>query len=826
MAVTYGFFNSMNGDRKYNADQISEYFEGIVSQGVFQSLNSGMAVSAGTGLTVNVAAGRAIVQNHWIKNDATLTLDISAASTTYARIDAVVLRFSSSNRNITIAVKTGTPAASPSAPSMTRSGGTYEMALAYVNVAANATSVTVTDKRSDTSVCGWAAVAQSIDGTYEAMIDDIKTGFDGVVYPSPGAAVRGCDQKLDGKIDEVKSSLDSYVSVDRTVNLFDKNAISNYYGYSSTGVLRGDGTPDGVQPNNFVSDWIEVDASTEYYYTKNSTARITEFDSSKNFVNNISPSFNDSFTTTATTAYIRFTISNNSNYENTFMITLRTDQPDHYIPYYTYTINNDIIIPQLTPRDQAIALNESKISILQKDIGGYLLDSGKYWKNHGDDTISKASFENLNALERIEVSKGDSFYIYTKGHLLGDSYFICDDSINILSSSGNDEVNEIVTVTNDNAKYLYVNVYYTYLSKYKVVKISTTNLADLTIQNKNRISELEDERGITICCTGDSVTQGMDMDGSQTAEYGKSPYPARLTTLLVDEGYTGIIVYNQGHGGERMPDVAARLGGKMCYVAEDITIPSNNDWVSLGQSVISDHQITGTKLKINYKNISNTDYNVYFTQLSSDTNPVYIDGVPYAMKVKDNTNYIRKVTADGKSTVIKNGTMVFTNGYRCPSVNIIFAGYNGHQSLTCEKWIDLNRSCAEVNGGKYIIIGSTIAIWEDWSDITGLNSAEKYADYKAKTYDAFGIHFLDLYTDFFDHALSYALAAGYFSDLSSEELAQMETLLLQHILPAEFSYDGEHQGNVHLNEAGYHVIALLLLDRLKRLDYIPKSPQN
>ena len=202
MAVTYGFFNSVNGDRKYNADQISEYFEGIVSQGVFQSLDSGMAVSAGTGLTVNVAAGRAIVQNHWIKNDATLTLDISAASTTYARIDAVVLRFSSSNRNITIAVKTGTPAASPSAPSMTRSGGTYEMALAYVNVAANATSVTVTDKRSDTSVCGWAAVAQSIDGTYEAMIDDIKTGFDGVVYQSPGDAVRSCDTKLQNNIDD------------------------------------------------------------------------------------------------------------------------------------------------------------------------------------------------------------------------------------------------------------------------------------------------------------------------------------------------------------------------------------------------------------------------------------------------------------------------------------------------------------------------------------------------------------------------------------------------------------------------------------------------
>ena len=207
MAVTYGFFNSVNGDRKYNADTMSEFYTGICSQGVFQSVDNGLAVSAGTGLTVNVATGRAIIQGHWVKNDAALTLSIDAASATYARIDAVVIRYSASNRNIQIVVKTGTPAASPSAPSMTRAGGVYELCLAYVNVAANATSVTVTDKRSNTSVCGWAAVAQSIDGTYEAMIDDIKTGFDGVVYQSPGDAVRECDRILNGEIDTLISQV-------------------------------------------------------------------------------------------------------------------------------------------------------------------------------------------------------------------------------------------------------------------------------------------------------------------------------------------------------------------------------------------------------------------------------------------------------------------------------------------------------------------------------------------------------------------------------------------------------------------------------------------
>ena len=203
MSVTYGFFNSVAGDRKYNAEQMTDFYTGICSQGVFQSVDNGLQVVAGTGMTVKVKTGRAIIQNKWVKNDAELTLNITAASSTLPRITAVIIKLNDNNRTITITTKDGEYASSPVAPSMTRADGIYEMALAYVNVSASATSVTVTDKRSDTGVCGWAAVAQAIDGTYEALIDDIKTGFDGVVYNTPGDAVRTCDQKLQTQINAI-----------------------------------------------------------------------------------------------------------------------------------------------------------------------------------------------------------------------------------------------------------------------------------------------------------------------------------------------------------------------------------------------------------------------------------------------------------------------------------------------------------------------------------------------------------------------------------------------------------------------------------------------
>ena len=40
---------------------------------------------------------------------------------------------------------------------------------------------------------------------------------------------------------------------------------------------------------------------------------------------------------------------------------------------------------------------------------------------------------------------------------------------------------------------------------------------------------------ITIQCYGDSVTEGMMMEGHHTAEYGKKSFPAHTNTILVKD---------------------------------------------------------------------------------------------------------------------------------------------------------------------------------------------------------------------------------------------------------------------------------------------------
>lgn len=158
MAVTYGYFNSVNGDRKYNADQMSNYFDGLISNGVYQTVGNGLVVSAGSGMNVTVGTGRAMINCKWLKNDSALTVPITAANATLPRYTAVVARLDVLNRQMLITTVDGTPASTPTKPTPTVSNTIVELVLAYVYVAANATSISssnITDTRSDDTVCGW-----------------------------------------------------------------------------------------------------------------------------------------------------------------------------------------------------------------------------------------------------------------------------------------------------------------------------------------------------------------------------------------------------------------------------------------------------------------------------------------------------------------------------------------------------------------------------------------------------------------------------------------------------------------------------------------------
>lgn len=166
MAITYGFFNSVSGDRAYNADQMSNYFDGLVSDGVYQNVEEALMVKSISGLQVGVQAGRALIACKWLKNDAVHTITLNPAHVTLNRYTAIVARLDMSSRVMEIVAKDGTNASSPTVPEMSDTTTVKELCLAVIYVAAGATAITqtnITDTRG-TDKCPWiTGLIQQVD---------------------------------------------------------------------------------------------------------------------------------------------------------------------------------------------------------------------------------------------------------------------------------------------------------------------------------------------------------------------------------------------------------------------------------------------------------------------------------------------------------------------------------------------------------------------------------------------------------------------------------------------------------------------------------------
>ena len=134
MSVSSGFFNSLNGDRIYNAAQMSAIFDGLIIDGVFASIGTAFAVKAAGGLTVNVGIGKAWFDHTWTVNDSILPMTAPEAEVLLDRIDAVVLEVNGmeSVRNNTIKFVKGNPSSAPSRPTLTNEGNVHQYPLCYI----------------------------------------------------------------------------------------------------------------------------------------------------------------------------------------------------------------------------------------------------------------------------------------------------------------------------------------------------------------------------------------------------------------------------------------------------------------------------------------------------------------------------------------------------------------------------------------------------------------------------------------------------------------------------------------------------------------------
>ena len=186
-----GFFNSVNGDRKYDADDISNYFLKLISNGVFATPANSLQVQAVSGMKIKVTPGWAFVNCKWLRLDTDYYITLDKSDTQYNRLDRIVVRLdpSDSVRSVTIAVKKGTASSPTKIVPLTRvTNGIWELSLAQVWVFANSTEIkqsAIVDERANTDVCGWVTglinqidttnLFAQYDATFKEFMEDLKS---------------------------------------------------------------------------------------------------------------------------------------------------------------------------------------------------------------------------------------------------------------------------------------------------------------------------------------------------------------------------------------------------------------------------------------------------------------------------------------------------------------------------------------------------------------------------------------------------------------------------------------------------------------------------
>ena len=200
MAEYYGYFNGL----EYDEDFVALVNKILVNNGVF---DNGLMVSANSGMTVEIAAGAAIMNGFLYYNDAPKALTLETANASLPRIDSIMLRWNISGRTMNAIVVTGTAQSNPVAPAPVRNSTTFDFQLATVRVNSGVTSITaanITDTRPDRSVCGITSGYNSVD--IDAMMTQYTAEFNDWFEEMKGQLTEDAAGNLQTQIDAITNS--------------------------------------------------------------------------------------------------------------------------------------------------------------------------------------------------------------------------------------------------------------------------------------------------------------------------------------------------------------------------------------------------------------------------------------------------------------------------------------------------------------------------------------------------------------------------------------------------------------------------------------------
>jgi len=168
-----GFFNAVNNDRTYTADDMNKPYDRIISEGIFATPQGTPSTdlqvySSGSGMNIIVKAGKGLLGGKWFENPTDKIITVPANNGVTPRRDSVIIQVD--NRQVgritSIVYREGTPSSNPQVPDLSTADNVFERRVANIYVAAGATNINqdaIVDLRGS-SECPWiTSLIQQVD---------------------------------------------------------------------------------------------------------------------------------------------------------------------------------------------------------------------------------------------------------------------------------------------------------------------------------------------------------------------------------------------------------------------------------------------------------------------------------------------------------------------------------------------------------------------------------------------------------------------------------------------------------------------------------------
>lgn len=316
-----------------------------------------------------------------------------------------------------------------------------------------------------------------------------------------------------------------------------------------------------------------------------------------------------------------------------------------------------------------------------------------------------------------------------------------------------------------------------------------TSSKEESSSSSETVSKPQSTEKLVITCYGDSVTQGMSVDESET-------YPSVLQNLL-GNGYT---VQNAGDGGERTTAIMARQGGIKIYTKNEVKFEKGQTSAILSSGVGRGF-IAEDGREVSWNDPFGRDVPIKKVTIKGKTYSLEFRNFSWSKSGSGSTcdTYLVREDAKSEEIILANSeavldTVTVSKNNYC---DIYFMGFNGSYDNIDELISQYKKMIDYRNDDNYLVI---VPSWE-----------RKYSQGMFEKFkEAFGDHVVD--------AVEYCIDGGL--DKLGISLEKYDAGCLENeIFPYSLKLETiKNRIDVHLNAKGYRVLANAIYEQGQKLN--------